>query len=589
MPRFTAFALAGFCLLLTSLSYGDDTQFPKAGWMDTRDPLASPLATPGGEINYYLGPEPSSYNYFLEPSTISSTLFGMMYESLLDGNPVSLDDEPGLAERWTVSEDKKVFTFWLDDRARWSDGKPITANDVKWTYDTILKSPKTGPHKVDLERFSKVEVLDERTVRFTAKEVHWSNIYGAGSLLILPQHAFAKKTFEELNWSFPVVSGPYQIKERKEGQFVSMARRKDWWAKDHPRNQNKFNFSIIKFKFFAERDTAYQAFKKGDLDVFPVGSAKMWAVDAAGETIDRGWVVKQTVHNYHPIGFQGWVMNMRRPQFADLQTRQALACLVDREKMNKTLMYQAYAMHQSYFEDLYSPKDPCPNPATPFDKAKARQLLADAGWKINPKTGLLERGGQPFVLKFLARSNEDHKFLAIFRDDLKDVGIELKVDQKDWAAWMKDMDEFNFDMTWAAWSAGVRKDPEHLWLSSEGKRPGGFNVPGFSHPLVDALIEQQKSVYDIQVRHEICRKIDSIITKEYPYVLLWYLDYNRLLYWNKFGTPPQLFSKYGDEDSALVYWWFDADSEADLSDAIKDRKSLPRKPAAIIFDEAFKP
>ena len=577
-------------LLLAALALrAADETFPKPGWQDAPDPLASKQAVPGGEISYYLGPEPSSLNYYLETSTISATVFGLLYETLLDGNPVTLDDEPGLAERWSISEDKLTYTFWLDRRAKWSDGKPITANDVVWTFETVMKSPKTGPFKVDLERFDQVKAVDEFTVRWHAKEVHWSNLYTCAGLSILPQHVFADKKFEDLHTDFTVVSGPYQLKERREGLFLALAKRADWWGKGRARYQHKYNFATLKFRFFQEDDNAYEAFKKGEIDVFPVASARRWNKEAVGAPYDQAWIVKQRVHNYNPIGFQGFAMNIRRPQFRDVETRRALALLLNRQKMNETLMFNEYVMLTSYFQDLYSPALPCKNEELKFDKEAARALLGKAGWKANPATGLLEREGKPFTIKFLTRDSNSNRFLVIVKEDFKDVGIELTIDQKDWAAWIKDMDAFNFDMTWAAWSAGVRKDPENLWSSKEADRDGGQNITGFRNAAVDALIEKQKTNYDINQRHAMVREIDGILTQNFPYILLWYANYSRVLYWNKFGTPPTVFSKYGDPDSCLAYWWADEDSAADLKAAQEKNTALPKKPYDVKFDEVFKP
>ena len=265
----------------------------------------------------------------------------------------------------------------------------------------------------------------------------------------------------------------------------------------------------------------------------------------------------------------------------------AMAHLLDRPKMNSTIMYSQYFLHRSYFEDLYDKNHPCPNPLVGFDKARARDLLKQAGWTVNPATGLLEKNQQKFSFKFLTREASTDTFLAIYAEDLKDVGIELIIDRKDWAAWAKDMDEFNFDMTWAAWGSGVFKNPESMWSSAEAERKSGNNITGFRNDAVDALIEKQKSIFDVQERNAIYREIDRIIYDAHPYVLLWNINYTRLLYWNKFGTPPTVLSKYGNETSAYWYWWIDRDSEADLADAMRLGLPLPPKEPAIFFDQMF--
>ena len=539
-------------VILPRLLQAAVSSFPSAEWSDRPNPLVASDAVVGGQISVFAGQWPKSFNYYLDNNTFSAEVFGAMYESLLSTDP--MDPAlyvPALASRWSISADKRTFTFRINPRARWSDGKPVTAKDVQWTFNAIM-DPKnmTGPHKVALERFKPPEVLTPDSIRFTAKQVHWRNLMAVGSLLILPAHAFADRDFNKINYSFPVVSGPCRIGEIREGVFATLVHRADWWNRTAPSVQHIGNFATIKFRFYAERENAFEAFKKGQLDLFPVYTARLWVNQTRGDRFSKNWIVKQKVFNHKPIGFQGFAMNMRRPPFDDLRVRHAMALLVDRRRMNRLLMYNQYFLHRSYYEDLYDKEHPCPNPIIEFDKGAARKLLADAGWTANPDTGILEKNGRRLAFKFLTRSASTDRFLAIFSEDLKDVGVQLTIDRKDWAAWARDMDHFNFDMTWAAWGAGIYKDPEGMWSSREADRQGGSNITGFKDAEVDRLIQRQKSIFDLDRRNDICRRIDHIATARFPYVLLWNLNYTRLLYWNKFGTPRTVLSKYGDESSA---------------------------------------
>ncbi len=563
--------------------------FPRHDWTDTVNPLADPHAVAGGEMNIFAGQQPKSFNYYLDNNSFTAELFGALYETLLGMDPLTLAYVPGLAEKWAVSADKRQFTFWINPRARWSDGTPITAEDVRWTFEAIMNPANlTGPHKVALEVFEPPVIVGPLCIRFTARETHWRNLGAVGGFHILPRHVYEKQDFNKINFELPVVSGPYRLGEVKEGVFVTLERRPDWWNRDAPSVCGIANFARLKFRFYAEQENAFEAFKKGEMDLFAVYMARLWINETAGERFERHWIVRQSVFNRNPIGFQGFAMNMRRPPFDDRRVRQAIAHLVNRPKMNRTLMYSQYFLHRSYYEDLYDEQHPCPNPLVEFDPDAARRLLAEAGWQPDPKTGWLQKDGRRFTFRFLTRDVSSGKFLAIFAEDLKKVGIEMIVDQKDWAAWAKDMDEFNFDMTWAAWSAGVFKDPEGMWSSKEADRRGGINITGFRNPRVDELIERQKTILDVAERHAICREIDAIVFNEHPYALLWNIDYVRLLYWNKFGTPPTVLSKYGREDSAYWYWWFDEDAEADLRHAMAERLSMPPRPAAVRFEEVFR-
>lgn len=552
------------------------------------DPLADPRAVSGGRIRVFSGGTPKSLNYFLDNNSFTAQVFGMLFESLLGGTSLSPDHAPGLARSWAVSPDGRTFTFAIDPEARWSDGQPVTADDVCWTFTSIVEpSSLAGAFKMELEVFEPPVTLDARTVRVRAKETHWRNLGAFGGMPILPKHVFETNDFNRIHFEFPVVSGPYRLGALRENISLELLRRPDWWAATRPSNRHLFNFAVIDFRFYAERENAFEAFRAGEIDIFPIYTARIWAQEIRGERFDKAWIVRQNVRNHSPVGFQGFAMNLRHPPYDDARVRCALAHLLDRPKLNRTLMFNQYFLHRSYYEDLYDADHPCENPEYAFDPAEAARLLDEAGWLRDPKTGLRTKSGAPLVVRFLTRDSMTDKFLAVYREALRDAGIQLEVERKDIASWFRDMDAYNFDMTWAAWGAGLYKDPESLWSSKEADRPSGNNITGFADPRVDALIDAQRAEFDVAKRHDICRRVDRILTEACPYVLLWNADSTRLLYWNRFGVPPTVLSKYGREDGALAYWWYDPDAAEDLADAMATGRSLPRRAPEVRFDEAF--
>ncbi len=271
-----------------------EQSFPAAGWQDRINPLASPLARKGGEISVFVGQYPKSFNYYTDSNSVNGQIFSAMFSSLIGMDPITAEFEPGLAKKWTISDDLKTFTFHMDERAKWSDGKPITAHDVRWTYD-ILMDPKTlsGTYKMILARFDPPEVVDDMTIRFRAKEVHWKNLGNAGNFFILPKHVFEDKDFNKITSEFPVVSGPYIFKEIKELIYLKLQRRTDWWAADLKSSQGMFNFDIITCKFYNSRENAFEAFKKGMIDIYPVYTSRLWVNETKGKKVERNWIVKQ--------------------------------------------------------------------------------------------------------------------------------------------------------------------------------------------------------------------------------------------------------------------------------------------------------
>ena len=564
-----------------------ETLYPLPGWTERPDPAAAPEeALPSQTLTEYLGPSPKSLNYYLDNNTMSAQVFGLLYESLLTRDPATLDYVPQLANCWSISEDRQTFTFWLDPNARWSDGHPVTAEDVIWTYDTLL-DPKnlTGPVRYTLERLERPVVTEDGGIRFRAKSLHWENLSAASGFSILPKHAYEKLDFNLINFEFPVVSGPYRVKELQEGICLILEKRADWWRGSYPAAQGIYNFRELRMRFFEDQQNAFDAFKKGEIDLMTIYTASQWhGIEDAVAAVRNHWIVKQEIHNRAPAGMQGFAINLRRPLFQDLRVRQALAHLLDRKFMNHSMMFDAYFLHRSYMEDLYDEAHPNPNPEYDYDPAKARRLLAEAGWTVNPQTGRLEKNGQAFEFTFLNRGSAN-KFLAVYSEALKDVGITMNIVNEDWSAWAKDMDEYNFDMTWAAWGGSLFHDPEQLWSSREGQRKGSSNITGFADEEVDRLIEAQKPIFDIQERNEINRKIDQRIYAQVPYILLWNIDYTRLLYWNKFGTPPMVLGKFDGDASATALWWLDPDRADELAEAMEENSPLPAAPEKIYWKD----
>ena len=577
------------CVCAALLARADDV-YPKPEWRDTPDPLASPYAEPGGMIRFAAFQPPKSLNAYIDNNTYTRQVFGMMYESLLGVDSLTTEFVPYLAKRWTISDDKLTYTFELDEAAAWSDGRPVTAEDVKWTFDQVM-DPRhaTGPSKVMLGVFESPQILGPRTVRFRAKESHWRNLSALGLFEILPRHAFEGQDFNRLDLDHPVVSGPYVLSAVKEQIEIRLRRRRDWWAGSKPSTRNTMNFDTVVFRYFSSNENAFEAFKKGLVDVYAVYTARIWANETIGEKFDKNWIVKRRVKNHDPIGFQGFAMNMRRPPFDDLRVRKAMAHLVDRETMIRTMMFGAYFLHRSYFEDLYDADHPCTNEEFPFDIARAKALLREAGYTANPQTGILEKQGRPLAFRFLTRDGGSDKFLALCSAAFREVGISMTIERKDFASWMRDMDAFNFDMTWAAWGGSIFRDPESMWLSSEADRPSGNNITGFKDPQVDALIERQKTLFSITERNAICREIDKRIAAAVPYVLLWNIDATRLLHWDTFGMPDTVLSKYGDERSLLGYWWYDPDSASELRAAMAAGDVLPQRSVLVDFATVFNP
>jgi len=581
-------SLLAAAILSASLAWRPAADAPPQG----PDPFADPRARRGGTMRFNGAQPPKSLNAYVDNNTYAAMLFDLMYMNLLGMDGMTEELVPALACRWAVSGDGSEYVFEIDPRARWSDGEPVTAQDVKWTFDAVV-DPKsdTGPWKSTLAFFESPAIEGPRTVRFRKKaagEKDWRDILNCSSFWILPRHVFAGRDFNKLDFEKAVVGGPYEIGKVEEQVETVLVRHGRWWRQDAPECRGTYNFDRIVLRYFADNENAFDAFKKRRIDIYPVYTARIYAEETGGEKFRRNWILKRIVRNHAPIGFQGFAMNMRRFPFDDIAARRAMAALVDRETMNRTMMNGAYFLLNSYYPDIYDGTHPCGNEMHVYDPAKAGRLLAEAGWKKDPADGRLKKGGRAFEFTFLSRSGTEDKFLALFDHALRDAGISMKIVRKDFAGWMRDMDSFNYEMTWAAWGAGHVKYPELAWSSKEADRKGSNNITGYKSAETDAIIAAEKGMDSASDRLDAYRRIDALVAAQVPYVLLWQTDCTRILHWNKFGMPPAVLSRSERERASLVYWWYDDDRARELDDAIGRGGFLPQVPEETRFDEAFR-
>ena len=549
------------------------------------DPIAGEGAVKGGNFSLWQGPYPKSVNMWLDFNEISEQVCGLMFEPLVDLH--STKDEPVgiLADSWEISPDGMTYTFKIHPSATWSDGKPVTAEDIQFYYDVIM-NPKnlTSLFRVDLVRFARPVVVDEKTVKITANEPHWKNFWTAANFFALPKHVWKDVDFNAQNFSFPVVSGPYALGEVKTDRSIQLKRRSDWWGRVKRYNLNKYNFDSIVFKAMEDRTKALEVLKKEEFDMYAIYTAKIWALDTHFPQVEKNWIVRQSISNKEPKGFQAFAMNMRRPIFQDIRVRQALQCLLNRELMNEKLMFNQYFLLNSYYPDLY-PNNQNPDiPVAKYDPEKARALLKEAGWQVGPD-GMLTKDGQPFAITILHFEGTEMRHLNIYVQDMKAVGINAKVEIVSLSTFTKRMDHYDFDMTWDNW-AGVRlRDPEAMWSSKQADEIASQNHSGVKDQQIDKLIEQQKTEMDLTKRNEILKKIDARLMEICPQVLMWENANDHLLYWNKFGTPKYVLDKYDRERRATEYWWYDPAKVKALEEARKNNTALPKLPDSVTYQD----
>ena len=586
------------CLILLLLFIGCDKKVQKKDTEETAketssievekggeiDPIANPDAIKGGTYKTWGSSFPKSLNMWLDYNSFSKQVTDLLFENLVTLHSTKNEPVGILAQSWTISDDIKTFTFKINPQATWSDGKPISAEDIQFYYDVMMNSKNmTSIFRVDLKRLERPIVIDEKTLQVTAKEMHWSNFWAASGLYAFPKHLWKDVDFNKQNFEFPVVSGPYKIKEVKKNRYITLERRNDWWGRIREYNQYKYNFDNVKYKFMEDRNKALEAFKKGVIDAYAIYTSSIWMMQTDFDAVKKGWVVKQRIFNQEPKSFQGFAINLRRPIFQDVRVRKALCLLVNRKLMNEKLMYNQYYLLNSYFPDLY-PNNTNPDvPVREYDPDKSRKLLNEAGWNVGTD-GLLRKNGNIFNVSFITYT-EDHRHLNIYLEDLKKVGIQANIEQLSLSSVRKRIDNHDFDLFWQNWAASRLRDPEGMWHSSTADQIASNNRSGIKDPTIDSLIEIQKTELSLDKRNDLVRLIDKRLTEIIPYVLLWGADNNRILYWDRFGTPACTFDKFNREDVIVTYWWVDSKKDELLQNAMKNNLSFEPKTGDVHYKE----
>ena len=285
------------------------TWYPAPDWVDKPDPVASHHAQKGGRIRFYGASAPNSHNAYVDNSSYTAMMFSLMYMPLISTDSETMEFVPSLAKKWSISDDGREFTFVIDERAEWSDGHPVSALDVKWTFDTLLDAKShSGSWKTMLGDFFSPEILDaesERpmTVRFRKKgdtARNWRDILHCGTFWILPYHALKDKDFNKIDFLDTPVGGPYRITRIEEQVETEYSHVTTWWKSDFPSCKHVYNFDKIIMRYYVDNENGFAALKKNSLDVYPVYSARLWAKAAKGKAFDRNWLIKRRVSNHEP-------------------------------------------------------------------------------------------------------------------------------------------------------------------------------------------------------------------------------------------------------------------------------------------------
>jgi len=576
-----------------------------------------------GEPKY--GPDFKHFDY-VDPSAPKGGTLRMAFQGTFDsfnpfipkGNAVptgseetlltSSADEPfteyGLiAESIEWPPDRSWVIFNLREQARWHDGKPITADDVIWSFETL--TTKGNPsYRFYYASVSQVERLGERRVKFTFKEKNNRELpLIVGQLPILPKHYWEARDFEKTTLEPPLGSGPYRIKEFDAGRYIVRERVEDYWGKDLPTSIGLNNIDFIRINFYRDDTAIRLALKSGDIDFRQENQAKAWALDYDVPAVNKGWLNKILIPNQLPTGMQAFVMNTRRKIFENPKVREALTYAFDFEWTNKNLFFGQYTRTESYFSNSELAATEVPEgeeleileryrgriPEWVFNRpyrapttngggwprenlSKAFELLAEAGWVVKSMNLVNQETDEPMRFEILLVSPAFERVVLPFVRNLKRLGIEARVRLVDQTQYINRLRSFDFDMFIGGWgqSDSPGNEQRNYWSSAAADNPSSRNFAGIRDPVIDEVIELVITAPSRESLVARSRALDRVLLAGFYVITNWHIQADRVLYWDKFSRPEMPVRPGVMTDR----WWFDETKARSLERAMQDDESL---------------
>ncbi len=511
----------------------------------------------------------------------------LTYESLCGVDPETEEFTAFLASHWKIETDEaagtQTFWFRVDDRARWSDGKPVTARDVYATWWHLTQEDRQDPSNVMTfkDDYEEPEIVDRLTIKVVTKELNWRLFaYFSGFLVrSADELGIDGKTYlDEWNWKWFKGSGPYVMTDLKKGESITQTRREDWWGKDLERNEGLYNFKKLKYILIRERELVFEKFKKSEIDWFRVQKAQRWVEEIPKEDlVQKGWVQRRKIFNKSPQGVQGLAFNMRKAPFSDKRMRLAFAHLFNRERLMEKLFFNQYQFMNSYFPGRdWGAGDE--NEVIPFDPDRAVELMAEAGYSERDAEGFLKGPDGKrleMTLYYVAPSWE--RIWLVVQEAYIDAGVKLNLERIDGATLVTKITDRQFTIHRQGFGAMLFPNPETAWRSDLADQKNNNNIPGFKSEKVDELLKTYNVTFDRAEQKKLMREIDRLLFAEHPYALMWFAGYTRVLYWDRFGHPDNYLTRveqYPWRDMVLM-WWYDPAKEATLDAAMKAGTKLP--------------
>ena len=566
---------------------GSEDEFTADGWETNNNPFiyGDPKAKKGGEVTFFW-PKYVSTLRTMGAQTNQAQIHNfreLMYEALLEYDSQTLTFSPCLATHWKRAEDESWYELRLDPNARWSDGKPVTTDDVIATLKKMQDPGIGAPYYNELYGRFEIEKKSDLIFRVTNNDPNWRHfLYFTASMKIYPAHYLDKidgaTYLEKYNDQMLPGTGPYvsDMEKTVPGELFVVKRRPDYWAENEKRNIGRYNFERINFLVIRDQVMQKEKFKKGDIDIFPVYRAQWWAEEfdlknpqPAFDALSRGIVQKRKIFTFVPKGVSGITFNMRKPPFDDIRMRKAITMLWDIDLLNKTLFFEEYEKTTSLYQgtrymspDRYIPK---------YDPKAANKLLDEMGWdKRNAEGYRINSSGEVLGFDFPLTAGLERVYTP-FQEELKKAGVKINLQVTDRNTIWSKVNERRYTATHQSFGGLFIPNPESSLRSTLADEMNTNNLQGFKNERVDELLDLYNVESDVKKRIEYIQEIDKIVSEEVIWAYGWHAPYSeRILYWNKFDMPKWGFSYSEKSMDIAQFWWYDADKEAEMQKAIKD-------------------
>ena len=504
-----------------------------------------------------------------------------------------------LAEAVSHPDDFSTVTYRLRANARWHDGKPVTPEDVIFSFDAFKNnSPQLGAYYRHVVKAVKTA---EREITFTFDGPGNRELPQiVGQLPVLPKHWWEgadksgkKRDVTQTTLELPLGSGPYRLKEFQPGRSIVYEKVADYWGKDINVIIGTRNFQQIRYEYFRDSTVALEAFKGDQIDWRTENSAKNWATSYDFPAVRDKKVLLEEFPIRNSGAMQAFVFNIRRDKFKDARVRRAFNFAFDFEEMNRTIFFGQYKRISSYFEgtelassglpegkeleilqgmkdkvpaDLFS--KPYTNPVGGSQQAnrdnlrEALSAFREAGFEIRDTKLINVKTGEPLSVEFLAEDPATERFVLFYKPSLQRVGMTVNVRVVDSAQYENRLRQWDFDIIVGSWGQSLSPGNEQrgYWSSQAADQPGSRNYIGIKNPAVDALIDRVIFAKDRDELVAATKALDRVLLWNFYVVPQWTYGKQRTARWDRFGHPDTL-PKYGRAAFPTVWWW-DADRAA---------------------------